>query len=417
MTAAKLIRPDIDPDEQAARDLSWIDELNPQTETQHRLAGRLLTASHQRDCCDLQFAGIINDQVRNAPANFDRALEDQFEDAKLKYFSDPPEAVSQLRQTSLGCTWLVHRAEGVRDRLDELGAMTNVDIRETIRLHGDKLLANSHNSPEAFVLQFHGRLSQPPSNVYEGDWNYGDVPKSLLSQYLARWPDRQAHTAELLNRLDALISELSERAKTLAAEEDIKRQGCVQRALLIADPTEAGLWDRYSKDADRALFRALEEYRAEKAWEAARAAEAADAEEIEDEEEAVTDNSPPPEPGPEIGVPCEAGAETTVAEAETIESEPTPVAEPVAALSSKTREMLKNIPPGLRREPVARALSENPRNEPGAPVGNSDTFSVPMSYVDISGILSARSARLGEPAGGGLVPVMPASPPNRPASG
>src|SRR5262245_42809277 len=194
MTAQKLIRPGIDPDDQAARDLNWIDELNPQTETQHRIAGRLLTASHQRDCCDLQFAGIINDQVRTARTDFDRALEDQFEEGKLQYFRDPPEAVSQLRQTSLGCTWLVHRAEGVRDRLDELGAMTNVDIREIIRLHGDKLLANSHNSPEAFALQFHGRLSQPPSHVYEGDWNYGDVPKSLLSQYLARWPDRQAHT-------------------------------------------------------------------------------------------------------------------------------------------------------------------------------------------------------------------------------
>src|SRR5262245_65247691 len=112
MTAANPTRPDIDPDEHAARDLSWIDELNPQTETQHRIADRLLTASHQRDCCDLQFAGIINDQVRNAPANFDRALENQFEDAKLLYFSDPPQAVGQLRQTSLGCTWLVHRAEG-----------------------------------------------------------------------------------------------------------------------------------------------------------------------------------------------------------------------------------------------------------------------------------------------------------------
>jgi hypothetical protein len=213
----------------------------------------------------------------------------------------------------------------------------------------------------------------------------------------------------LLNRLDALISELSDRAATLAAEEEVKRQGCVQRALLIADSTEAGLWDRYSKDADRALFRALEEYRAEQAWEAARAAEAAaeEPEEPNDVESEVVDESPPvAEADPEIGVP---GTDAP--------SEPVVAAEPVVSLSEKAREMLKDVPPGLLREPVAQALRETSRNEPGAPA---DMPVIPCdlgTYTAIHGVASDPYAGRWDPAYAKWVAKHLGPPPKQSSSG
>jgi hypothetical protein len=300
MTAKKLPLPGIDPEQKAERDRRWIEELDPQTETQAQLSQRVLTAADQRDCCDLFFAQTIASQVQTADDRFDQELEDSFIQGKRLFQTDPAQAVAILSQTSLGCQWLLKRKSELRERLITHGFLLNSDIREWLALNGEtqeKVPSNDYVSmkertPLGFVVNFHGFMSQPVDGPRStGSRCLFGVPNTARPALMEKWKDPKDNVAVLLRMLDAEIAELQERLATLSGREQRRRPAAAAQALLINPPPKGAPWHRYSQDADRALYQALQEYWAEKAREAARQAEAA----AEKGESAAEAESPPPE--------------------------------------------------------------------------------------------------------------------------
>jgi hypothetical protein len=149
-------------------------------------------------------------------------------------------------------------------------------------------------TPLAFTVIFHGFMTQPVAGTrcaVRTSCCLRGVPSPARPLLLETWSDPKANLEVLLRQLDREIAELQERLATLAGRERRRRPAYAAQALMIDPPQKGGPWQRYSRDADTALYRALKQYWAEKAREAARQAEAVD----QDEEAGVADASPPPE--------------------------------------------------------------------------------------------------------------------------
>jgi hypothetical protein len=378
MTATKLTLPGVDPEEKAERDRRWLEELDPQTETQAQLAQRVLTAADQRDCCDRAFSETITSQVQTADDRFDQELEDSLTQGKRLFQTDPAQAVALLSQTSLGCQWLLQRKSELRERLVRHGFLLDCDMREWLALNGeteeevptqDRLPIQSP-TPLAFTVVFHGYMTQPVADKrcsVRTSCCLRGVPSAARPALIAKWSDPKANLEVLLRQLDREIAELQERLATLQGREQRRRPAYAAQALLIDPPPKGGLWNRYSKDADTALYRALKEYWAEKAREAARQAEASD-----------------PDPDEKSGIP------------EELPPEESPAASPL------------NSPPGA---------SDRSRNEPGAGVCATSTSCDTDIYDANLGMASDISEGLRDPTSAAWVAAMSGSPLNWPDQG
>src|SRR5262249_24742363 len=156
-----------------------------------------------------------------------------------------------------GCHWLKELWSALRDRLRRYGILSEPDLDALLRLFGEGpgRLINTQVCEVVYLA-----MGTWPTPAPFGMISLKQFPAVLLQQYRSQWPTPWAHAEELLRRIDASIAELDARIVELDAEEEAEREGRVAEAMVIEDPHEAELWNRYGRDADTTLFRTLKEF-------------------------------------------------------------------------------------------------------------------------------------------------------------
>src|SRR5579872_3290357 len=114
------------------------DELNPLGELQNEIFSRLATACTLRRRGDRALAAKLKEQVQNALDDLRRRLEEEFEHFR-ELFRDYPgkrraEGLAGLRQSSLGCLWLIQRWLDLRSALEKYGLLASHELRELANL-------------------------------------------------------------------------------------------------------------------------------------------------------------------------------------------------------------------------------------------------------------------------------------------
>jgi hypothetical protein len=110
--------------------------------------------------CERVLTATLSQQVQNAHAEIDRAGEREVEALQARFADEPAAAVSGLRQSALGCRWLIGRWMHLLQTLDECDTLTLPDEDEIARLC--RLEPNVERpDPELFALRLHSVLSRP----------------------------------------------------------------------------------------------------------------------------------------------------------------------------------------------------------------------------------------------------------------
>jgi hypothetical protein len=396
MTARKHALLDEDPQERAQRATAIANELNPQTELQHHLVGRINSAIDRQNRCDRAQHGKLTKQQRAIRRRHKRKVAREVEEGiRLFETGCPVRALLVLRRSAAGCRWLKTHWVALRDRLARYGLMTELDLQALLKLFGKFAIARGCDTytltPEVCELAYLA-VGTWPTQAPFGLVSARELAPAIVQQYQAQWPTPQAHTEELLRRIDAGMAELEARIAALAADDEAELEDETLEALMIADAKEADLHLRYAKEADTALEKALKLFWALQEREAAAVAPTADAEEAAAEPVAA-DESPPPEAQAETpaheavaaalgAVPEEFHHEVS----ETIET----LVEITAGLAPEAawdfaQQSLATLPAGVLREALFAVAEGRFRKEPGAAADSCGSDIQQETYVAASG--------------------------------
>jgi hypothetical protein len=363
---AHAIIPSEDPEEAADFVQRLFDELNPTGELQNEIFGRLASACLLRRRGDRALAAKLKEQVKTALDTLKRRLEDEFEHFRELFRANPgkrrAEGLAGLRQSSLGCQWLIQCWLDLRDALLKYGLLAAHELRAMGNLLGERLGCDSPPTPRGFWLSVHAFLSNPHRRSQDTGSVFGGMAPAQIHMYCEAWSDPAANRAELLRIIDEAIAELRAREESLRiGPEAVAQALSAEQALVLQDPTEARLRSRYASDHQSAFYRAYRELKAVQAE--------ADAEGEEDEVESASADL-----APEAEVASPEAAEE--ASAENFSNEPgAPIAESQEAVVSEScvtnqgnrSEMVRNaILEALRAVPAAGLLKPSAR---GAPSG------------------------------------------------
>src|SRR5262249_17988503 len=140
------------------------------------------------------FAAIATEQIHNALANLDRAHEEEVDALKARFHKEPAAAVAGLRQSALGCRWLLGRWQRLRALLDSYGNWARPARDELIRLLGQPP-KDPWKYPEVFEIELHGLLAEPSPPPRDVELLLHCVPASARAVYLKRWGDPAANRA------------------------------------------------------------------------------------------------------------------------------------------------------------------------------------------------------------------------------
>jgi hypothetical protein len=407
MTARKHALPHEDPQERAQRATAIANELNPQTELQHHLVGRINSAMDRQNRCDRAQHGKLTQQQRALRRRHKRKVAREVEKGiRLFHKGCPIEALLVLRRSAEGCRWLRTHWVTLRDRLARYGIMAEADINALLHLDGTFAAAGQSATytitPQASETVYLAVGTWPTKAPFGQSW-LRELPAAIIEQYKVQWPTPQAHREELLRRIDAGMAELDARIAALEADDEAELEDESLDALTITDTKEADLHLRYAKEADTALDKALKTFWSLQEREATAAAATADA--AEDAAEPVApEESPPPE------APTQAPADEAVAAAlgalpeechqevrETIETlvELTEGLAPEEAWDF-AQQSLGTLRPGVLREALLAVAEARFRKEPGARVDVSVNDGQQKDYVATSGYHAALLAGLRE---------------------
>jgi hypothetical protein len=366
---AHAVIPGEDPDELADFVQRLFDELNPIGELQNEIFGRLATACLLRRRGDRALTAKLKEQVQTALDNLRRRLEDEFNHFRELFRAFPgkrrAEGLAGLRQSSLGCLWLIQRWLDLRAALVKYGLLAAHELREMSSLLDERLGRDTNPTPRGFWLSVHAFLCNPHRRPHDPESPFGGMAPGQVDMYCQAWADPAANRAELLRVIDEAIAELRAREESLrTGPEAVAQALAAEQALVIQDPTEARLRSRYAGDHQSMFYRAYRELKAVQA-------EAAQEAEAEDEEDEV--ESAPAEAAPEAQAASAEAAEE--APAETFSNEPgAPGAESQEAVVSGScvtnpgnrSETVRNaILEALRAGPAAGLLKPSARSSPG----------------------------------------------------
>jgi hypothetical protein len=410
LTAQKHSLPGEDPQERAQRATQLANELNPQTELQHHLVGRINSAMDRQNRCDHALHGTLTQQQRSIRRRHKRKVAREVEDGiRLFETGCPVRALLVLRRTAAGCRWLKSHWVAVRDRLARYGLMTELDLKALLKLSGKFAIvrgcATFTLTPEVCELSYLAAGTWPtpaPFNLV----SIRELPAAIVQQYKTLWPTPRAHAEELLRRIDAGMAALDAQIAELDADEEAELEDEALDALTIADAKEADLHLRYAKEADTALTKALDAFWVLKEREAPGEAATADTEDVAaaDESAAAEEESPPPEApsAAPVGAAVSAALSALPEEfhqeaAETIET----LVEITAGLAPQeawdfAQQSLATLRPGVLREALFAVAQARFRKEPGARVDMSVNDVQKKGYVATSGYHAALLAGLRE---------------------
>jgi hypothetical protein len=259
----KLALPNEDPQDAVKLGFQFARHYQPQTVHQHELVDRVTFAAIQQRRCQDDFTARAREKIENAQANIDRAHQDQVDAHKAQFKKQPARAVAGLRQTALGCGWLLERWIKLRQRIISQGGMFEADRSEMIRLTSE---VDGDGSTDAlcFYIQLHALLWCPRPGPYDYDLSLlkAKVPDSLWEPFLKRWANPEDNKAALLRIIDEAIDELKARQAYLHnGPEAVERKYAADQAVLNLEEKSSGLWLRYYKEINSEYFRATKELR------------------------------------------------------------------------------------------------------------------------------------------------------------
>jgi hypothetical protein len=362
---AHAILPGEDADEAAEFVQRLFDELIPIGELQNEIFGRLASACTLRRRGDRALAAKLKEQVQTALDNLRRRLEDEFQHFRELFRAFPgkrrAEGLAGLRQSSLGCQWLIQRWLDLRAALVKYGLLAAHELREMSSLLDERLARDTNPTPRGFWLSVHAFLCNPHRRPVDPESPFVGMAPAQVAMYCQAWADPAANRAELLRIIDEALAELRAREESLrTGPEAVAQSLAAEQALVIQDPTEARLRSRYASDHQSAFYRAYRELKAVQA-EAAQEADAAGAEDAAE--------SAPGDAATEAEVPSpEASAEKLPNEpgAPMEESQGAVVSEGcVTNLGNRSETVRNAILEALRAGPAAGLLKPSARGAPG----------------------------------------------------
>jgi hypothetical protein len=271
LTATRVL-PGEDPEEAIQEALRWHDDVKPQGARQHHLLDALLTAARQVRRCDRYLTATVAGQIQSALTNLRQKMEAEVARNIALFPKDPYEAIAALRGSSLGCQWLIKQWELLRQALLDFGFFTSHHLWLMIRLSGAAPVLKLKKvdaaefitlNVEKFHIEFHALFCRPtPPEPSEIRKVFQMPSAGMEAAYQAKWPNREAHQAELLRRIDAALAELRAREEELrTGPEAVQQALAADQALMIADPVMGRLCGRYASDGHSVFFRSCRELR------------------------------------------------------------------------------------------------------------------------------------------------------------
>jgi hypothetical protein len=261
LRAQKLALPNEDPHKAVTLGTRFARHYQPRTAHQHELVDRVTFVAIQHRRCQNDFTARARENIENAHAQLKRDHEDQVNAHKALFKKQPARAVAGLRQTALGCAWLLDRWIKLRQRIINQGGMFEADQSEMIRLTAE---ADGDGSIDAlcFYIQLHTLLWGPRPAPYDLGFLKSKVPDSLWEPLLKRWANPEDNKAALLRIIDEAIDELKARQAYLRnGPEAVERKYAADQAVLNLEEKSSGLWLRYYKEINSEYFRATKELR------------------------------------------------------------------------------------------------------------------------------------------------------------
>jgi hypothetical protein len=286
---AHTVIPGENPDEAADFVQRLFDELNPIGELQNEIFGRLASACTLRRRGDRALAAKLKEQVQTALDTLKRRLQEEFDHYRELYRAYPgkrrAEGLAGLRQSSLGCQWLIQWWLDLPAALVKYGLLASHELREMGNLLDERLGCDTNPTPRGFWLSVHALLCNPHRRSQDTASVFGtSIPPGQAALYCEAWADPEANQAELLRIIDEAVAELRAREESLrTGPEAVAHALATEQALVIQDPTEARLRSRYASDHQSMFYRAYRELQAVQA----QAAEEGDADGEDDEAESA----------------------------------------------------------------------------------------------------------------------------------
>ena len=194
-------------------------------------------------------------------------MEQEVDAFKGRLLFEPACAVAGLRQSSLGCAWLIGRWQYLSQVLQEYRVFNHASLKEMVRLSGQDpdINAPQINIPEMWDLVMHADLMTTQCDDGSNCWLYRwreVAPVEMQQKAYTHWADPAANYAWFQARIDGAIDELKTRAEMLrTGREAAARAAAEDKALMLHDDKKAALWLRYSKEANTEFYRALKELR------------------------------------------------------------------------------------------------------------------------------------------------------------
>ena len=256
-----LQMPPQDRAEAEERELEWNAYYQPQSPAAQHLVNECVRATLLSDRVARSQQSVFTEQrlenLRQWDSKRSTEVTDQADDLRV----DPADACERLRQSAMGCRYMIERWLKIYRRLDDRAKFSPTDAAEVVRLLGcatdDRALKAN---PTAWKVRFYGILVKTC-------WRDADVARMLDP---ARLPDalRDVYRLDALPKFDDVLRDLTEiltveidalkerAARLLIEEEGPARTEAAAQALVPDDPHLAQLQLRYYAESRTAFHRA-----------------------------------------------------------------------------------------------------------------------------------------------------------------
>jgi hypothetical protein len=261
LRAEVLPLPNEDPAKVAEREQAWNEYYRPQSPGAQHLVTECVRATLLADRAHAFHAAALSKQIREAPAEWDRAQDDVVTNLTALLPTDPAEAVRLLKQSAAGCRWLLGRWERLADAFTAHGWWAAEDRDEALRLRGSRPHIDwLRSDPDGYALRFLNQVCLEPTGPQKGvlalldpnfmpavlraDYGPGKVPSAAFCRQMIG--DLVAAEVAHLRRVEARLRELEAPDRAEAAD----------RALILRDEGEARRFLRYHAESRTAFHRA-----------------------------------------------------------------------------------------------------------------------------------------------------------------
>ena len=244
------------------REQTWNAYYRPQSPAARHLVQECVRATVLSDRVARYQSAALSEQTRDRWRDWHDQRADEVLEHAGDLRADPADACQRLRESAMGCRWLLERWERLLRRLDESGQFSTNDAAEAVRLLGcagdDR---GFKNNPSAWKMRLYVLLLKPqpqrsdvrlarmlhPTRLPDVLW--GVVRLDALPDYI----DVLRPLKRLIGEEIAALRELA--GRLLVEEEHPSRVEAAARALLPADLNRGRLQLRYDSEARGAFHR------------------------------------------------------------------------------------------------------------------------------------------------------------------